>query len=361
MSGGITAQFSAKHANFQLDVSFTLPSKGVSVLFGHSGSGKTTILRCIAGLEPDIKGALCVDGHYWQSPETSFIPPHQRPIGYVFQEANLFAHLDVQNNIEFGLKRLKLSERVMQSVTVVEMLGIGHLLSRQVTHLSGGERQRVAIARALLTSPQLLLMDEPLSSLDERSKQDILPYLERLHDELSIPMVYVSHSQKEVSRLADHLVWLEQGQVKGEGPIQPLMARFDLAATQGEEAGEVMIATLLAHDEHYHMSCLQCACGELWVKKVTRAIGAEVRVHIPAKDVSLTLQQAEDSSIQNIWLMIVAEISEVTDGQVMLQLRATESDDSALLLSRITLKSLERLQLQPGSACYAQIKSVGLL
>lgn len=361
MSAAINAQFNVRRGEFLLDVNFSLPGNGFSVLFGRSGSGKSTILRCIAGLEPSIDGTLTVDEQCWQTPEGVFLAPHRRPIGYVFQDANLFVHLNVQKNIEFGMKRLKPSERTMQQTTVVEMLGIGHLLDRQVTYLSGGERQRVAIARALLTSPKLLLMDEPLSSLDEHSKQEILPYLERLHDELSIPIIYVSHSQKEVSRLADHLVWLEKGAVKGEGPIQQMMARFDLAAAQGDEAGEVIIAKVLAHDEAYHMSCLQCSGGKLWVKQVARQVGEEVRVHIPAKDVSITLQHASDSSIQNIWSMTVIGISAATDGQVTLQLGASEGDQAPLLLSRITLRSLERLQLQAGSTCYAQIKSVGLL
>ena len=361
MKREIDAHFKASRGEFYLDARFTLPGQGVSALFGHSGSGKTTLLRCIAGLEPNVDGSLTVDGQCWQSSGSLFIPPHKRPIGYVFQEANLFAHLNVQQNITFGERRLKPHERSMRFDDVVAMLGISHLLERAVTYLSGGERQRVAIARALLTSPKLLLMDEPLSALDEQSRQDILPYLERLHDELSTPIIYVSHSQKEVSRLADYLVWLEQGKVQAEGSLQQVMGRFDLAATHGDEAGEVVIARVVQHDEYYCLSRLQCCCGELWVKRVAREVGDEIRVHIPAKDVSITLEPATDSSIQNIWPMVVDAISEVEQGQVMLQLRAAGSRQSPPLLSRITLKSFERLQLSVASHCYAQIKSVGLL
>ncbi len=361
MNRAIHAHFKADRGGFQLDARFTLPGQGVSALFGDSGSGKTTLLRCIAGLEPKIDGSLSVDGEPWQTMDSLFIPPHKRPIGYVFQEANLFTHLNVQQNITFGEQRLKPHERIMKVDDVVQMLGIDHLLTRAVTHLSGGEQQRVAIARALLTSPRLLLMDEPLSALDEGSKQEVLPYLERLHDELAIPVIYVSHSQKELSRLADYMVWIEQGKVQAEGSLQQVMGRFDLAARHGEEAGEVMVAQVMQHDDDYHLSRLQCRCGELWVKRVNRKVGDEIRVHIPAKDVSITLKPAVDSSIQNIWPMVIEAVSEVSQGQLILQLSAGGDHSSPRLLSRITLKSFERLQLNVASHCYVQIKSVGLL
>ena len=360
MSGDITLHFVADRDEFQLDSCFTIPSKGVTALFGHSGSGKTTLLRCIAGLEPGVSGELTVAGESWQTREGLFIPPHKRPIGYVFQEANLFAHLDVMGNIRFGQRRIAESDRTMQLHEVIAMLGIEPLLERGVARLSGGERQRVAMARALMSSPKLLLMDEPLAALDERSKSEILPYLERLHSELAIPVIYVSHSLREVSRLADTMVWIEQGSVKACDSLQAVLARFDLAQIHDEDAGEVITTQIIEHHAEYQMTRLESPCGALWVRQLEKNIGESLRVHIPARDVSLALSHAEDSSIQNIWPMVVEQISSPEHGQVTLRLRSQHNHDT-LLLSRISLKSLHELALTPGDCCYAQIKSVGLL
>ena len=198
---GIDARFRLDWPGFSLNVDLTLPGRGVTALFGHSGSGKTTLLRCIAGLERAPQGRLAVDGEVWQD-AGCWLPPHKRPIGYVFQEASLFAHLTVLGNLRYGLKHISGAQRVSLD-HAIELLGIAHLLDRKPDLLSGGERQRVGIARALAVSPRLLLMDEPLAALDLKRKQEILPYLERLHDELSIPVLYVSHSTDEVARLAD--------------------------------------------------------------------------------------------------------------------------------------------------------------
>ncbi len=361
MSGEIHAHFQLDRDGFALDARFTAPAQGVTALFGHSGSGKTTVLRCMAGLESAVKGEFTVAGQCWQSSGTVFIQPHQRPIGYVFQEANLFAHLNVQKNLEFGQRRIAPSERKVELAEIVAMLGLGHLLSRNVAGLSGGERQRVAIARALLTSPRLLLMDEPLASLDEQSKTEILPYLERLCEQLAIPMIYVTHSQKELSRLADHVVWLDDGVVRTQGALQTVLGRFDLAALHSDEAGEVISATLVEHEARYHLSRLHCAGGDMWVRRMSKDVGSKVRVHIPAKDVSITLQRVSDTSIQNIWPVVVEEIDAAQQGQVLLRLRGADPAAGPALLARITLKSFETLQLQQGSRCFAQIKSVGLL
>ncbi|MDP2805984.1 MAG: molybdenum ABC transporter ATP-binding protein, partial [Gallionellaceae bacterium] len=214
----ICAHFKMQLDRFALDASFAAPAVGVTALFGPSGSGKTTLLRCIAGLER-VAGTLHVNGEIWQD-EKTFLPIHKRPLGYVFQEASLFPHLSVRANLEYGYKRIAPDERKVHLEQVVEWLGLSHLIDRNnPTQLSGGERQRVAIARALLTSPRILLMDEPLSALDATSKQDILPYLERLHRELNIPVLYVSHALDEVTRLADHLVLLEKGRVIASGEL----------------------------------------------------------------------------------------------------------------------------------------------
>lgn len=223
---GIEARFHVDWPGFALDVDLHLPASGVTALFGHSGSGKTTILRCIAGLECAPKGRLVVNGEVWQDRE-QWVPTHKRSIGYVFQEASLFPHLSVLGNLQYGMKRISDPQRVSLD-QVVELLGIGHLLARKPDSLSGGERQRVGIARALAVSPRLLLMDEPLAALDLKRKREILPYLERLHDELDIPVLYVSHSPDEVMRLADYIVVLDEGLVLAEGLPAEIFHHLDL-------------------------------------------------------------------------------------------------------------------------------------
>ncbi|HEY0289275.1 MAG TPA: molybdenum ABC transporter ATP-binding protein, partial [Pseudomonas sp.] len=209
---GIDLRLDHGWGDFHLQVKVRLSASGVTAIFGQSGSGKTTLLRCIAGLERAKNGYVEVAGECWQDEARRFfLPPDRRPLGYVFQEASLFAHLDVRQNLEYGQRRIAPNQRRVSLEQAVELLGIGHLLKRSTQHLSGGERQRVAIARALATSPRLLLLDEPLAALDQGRKQEVLPYLGRLHSELGIPMLYVSHSLAEVSRLADHMLYLENG------------------------------------------------------------------------------------------------------------------------------------------------------
>ena len=207
---GIRARFRLDYSGFSLDVDLDLPGRGVTALFGPSGSGKTTLLRAIAGLEHAPGGALAVNGDVWQD-TVRFVPTHKRSLGYVFQEASLFPHLSVQGNLQYGQKRVPVAQRRVSLDQAIALLDIGHLLDRKPARLSGGERQRIGIARALATSPRLLLMDEPLAALDHARKQEILPYLERLHDELDIPVLYVSHAPDEVARLADHIVGVARG------------------------------------------------------------------------------------------------------------------------------------------------------
>ena len=267
----ICASFSLQLEGFTLDASFSVPATGVTALFGPSGSGKTTLLRCIAGLER-ANGTLYVNGELWQD-DTHWMPTHQRPLGYVFQEASLFPHLSVRANLEYGYKRIPATERRVQPEQVVEWLGLSHLIDRgDPAKLSGGERQRVAIARALLTSPRLLLMDEPLSALDTRSRQEILPYLERLHRELEIPVLYVSHAMEEVARLADHLVLLEQGRVIAVGTLHETLARLDLPTAYFDDAGVVVEAVVAQQDESYHLTRIDFAgAGFGWAKWINHS------------------------------------------------------------------------------------------
>jgi len=236
----INALFKLNYGDFTLDVDLALPGTGVSVLFGHSGSGKTTLLRCIAGLEQAQQGYLEINGAVWQDSERKiFLSTYKRPLGYVFQEANLFSHLSVLDNLHYGLKRVKNNLGMIKLNQTIDLLGIGHVLESMPSNLSGGERQRVAIARALALNPEILLMDEPLASLDIKRKQEILPYLARLHQQLDIPVIYVTHSQQEVAQLADTLVILEEGCVLASVSLAETQTRLHLPLAQDIEAATV--------------------------------------------------------------------------------------------------------------------------
>ena len=354
----IEARFAISYGGFGLDVDLELPGSGVSALFGPSGSGKTTLLRCMAGLEPAPGGHLVVNGEVWQDGRFS-LPTHRRPLGYVFQEASLFPHLTVTANLTYGMRRAK-AVSPARFDQVVELLGIDHLQSRMPAGLSGGERQRVAIARALLTAPKLLLMDEPLAALDLKRKQEILPYLERLHRELEIPVVYVSHSPDEVARLADHLVLLEQGRVRAHGPLAETLARVDLPAAFADDAGVVIEATLQPpspQDEADGLSQLAFAGGSLWVAARREAIGSRLRCRIHARDVSLA-RHAEASSILNRFAGVVTAIADTeVPAHVLVRLEV----EGTPLLARISRRSARQLALVAGDTVIAQIKTVALV
>lgn len=353
----IHARFKLARGDFTLDIDTQLPMRGVTGIFGVSGSGKTTLLRCIAGLE-STAGSLHVNGETWQDDKT-FMPTHQRSLGYVFQEANLFPHLSVRANLEYGMKRVMQYERKVKFEQVVEWLGLSSLIERSdSTKLSGGERQRVAIGRALLTSPRILLMDEPLSALDAASKQDILPYLERLHFELKIPALYVSHALDEVARLADHLVLLQQGRVIANGTLNDTLARLDLSTAHLDDAGVVIEGKVAQHDETYHLTRLDFSGGNLWVGQVKQPLGSSVRVRVLARDVSIALRQVSDSSITNILAARITEISD--DGADKVNVRLIVGASQALL-SRITRRSRDLLGLKVGMDVFAQVKSVALM
>ena len=353
----IRAHFKMQLDSFELDAAFSAPPGGVTALFGPSGSGKTTLLRCIAGLER-ASGSLHVNGELWQD-EKTFMPVHKRPLGYVFQEASLFPHLSVRANLEYGLRRIPLAERKVPLEQVVEWLGLSRLIERKdPAQLSGGERQRVAIGRALLTSPRLLLMDEPLSALDTVSKQEILPYLERLHRELNIPVLYVSHALDEVARLADHLVLLEKGRVIASGALGETLARLDLPTAHFDDAGAVIEAEVAQHDEKYHLSKLDFPGGHLWVSKVGQPFGTSVRARVLARDVSIATQAPQGSSINNILNACIEEIRDEGPDKVMVRMQV---GDTHMLLSRITRRSRDQLGLISGMYVCAQVKSVALM
>ena len=263
--------------DFLLDVAFKVPAIGVTALFGRFGSGKTSVLRAVAGLVRTQRSTVKINGEVWQA-SGRFIPTHKRPIGYVFQEASLFLHLSVRRNLEYGWRQVPAEQRKVGFDNVVELLGIGPVLKRATHRLSGGERQRVAIARALLTSPRLLLMDEPLSALDHGAKQAILPYLEGLHDELGIPSLYVSHDPNEVARLADQMVLLEQGRVIACGAAADLLARLDLPPAGYDDAASILEGYVSAHDHTYHLTWIAMHGGRVAVSGQDLPVGKRARV-----------------------------------------------------------------------------------
>ncbi len=352
----IEARFLIERGDFTLDADFMVPAQGISAIFGASGCGKTTLLRAIAGLEQPARGYLKIAGEVWQDGER-FLPPHQRPLGYVFQEASLFPHLSVRGNLEYGYKRLPPEARRVDFNRAVTLLGIGPLLARRPQGLSGGERQRVAIARALLTSPRLLLMDEPLAALDRQSKTEILPFLERLHEELSIPVLYVSHAPDEVARLADQLVLLEQGRVRASGPIGEMLTRVDLPLAHGDEAEAIVEATVAEHDETFHLTHLEFPGGRFTVARKDLPVGQPARLRLLARDVSLSLERQEGTSILNIFPAKVETLADENPAQLMVRLDA----GGVPILSRITRKSATILALEPGKTVYVQVKTVALL
>lgn len=356
----IEARFNLDWPGFSLVVDEQLPGRGVTALFGHSGSGKTTLLRCIAGLERAPKGRLVFQGDVWQD-DHAWLPTHHRPLGYVFQEASLFPHLTVQGNLRYGQKRSRsqvAADRRVGLEQAIDLLGIAPLLERKPERLSGGERQRVAIARALAVSPRLLLMDEPLAALDHQRKQEILPYLERLHDALSIPVLYVSHAPDEVARLADHLVVMDAGRVLASGPLTETLARLDLPIRLGEDAGVVLDAVVAEHDRQWHLARVEFPGGCLWVRDLGHPMGQGVRVRILARDVSIARAPVTGTSIQNSLPAIVSALRE--DDHPSLCLVRLDLG-GVPLLARLTQRSAAELALAPGLPVWAQIKAVALI
>ncbi len=353
----LLARFRQERPGFVLEADLEMPARGVTALFGPSGSGKTSLLRLIAGLERAAGGYLEVAGEVWQDDKT-FLPTCKRPLGYVFQEASLFLHLSVRRNLEYGLKRVPPQARRVALDQAVGLLDIGPLLERMPDRLSGGERQRVAIARALAVSPRLLLMDEPLAALDLARKQEILPFLERLHDELEIPILYVSHAPDEVARLADYLVVLERGRAVAQGPLTEILARLDLPIRLGEDAGVVLDAVVAERDAAWRLKRVSFAGGAFWVRDSGAPLGQPVRVRILARDVSLALESHAGTSILNI---LPARVEQIADDAHPAQALVRLDVGGSPLLARLTKRSVHALELAPGKAVWAQVKAVAVV
>jgi molybdate transport system ATP-binding protein len=344
---------------FELDVDLTLPP-GITVLFGPSGSGKTTVLRCVAGLER-AQGDVRVAGRSWQDDgRGEFLPPWQRPLGYVFQEASLFPHLTVAGNLRFAQRRAGRSADASALQRVIDLLGISPLLDRSTPELSGGERQRVAIARALATQPQLLLLDEPLASLDPARRRDVLPWLEELRDRLGIPMLYVTHSAEEMARLADTVVLMDAGRVLASGPPAQTLTRLDLPLTRDEEAGALLQGVIAQIDTRWHLARADFDGGSLWLRDDGLQAGERVRVRVLARDVSIALEPSPPgtASIQNVLACTVAGLApgpHPSQALVALQCGGHQ------LVARITARAADKLGLVAGNRVFAQVKSAGLV
>jgi len=357
----IALKFNIQRDDFSLCIESTLPNHGITAIFGPSGCGKTTLLRAIAGLDHYHNSHLKVGDCIWQN-ENQFTPPHKRGVGFVFQEASLFPHLSVAGNIDYAQKRAPKQNEKINLEHIIDLLNLTPLLDRSSKTLSGGERQRVAIARALAANPKLLLMDEPLASLDQNSKEDILPYLDNLHDELKIPMIYVSHNYDEVARLADHLLLLNKGRVEASGEIAQLLTRLDLSMARHQQAESLIDGTVASHDEQYNLTYVDSKGGRFTVTGTELAIGRKVRLRIAARDVSLTLEQQANTSILNIFPASIEEMMEDSPSQILVKLSIGDcSTEDCYMLARVTKKSASSLNLQLGKKVFVQAKSVALL
>jgi molybdate transport system ATP-binding protein len=354
----IQAAFSGRLGAFNLDVAFEAPMRGITALFGPSGCGKTTVLRCMAGLQR-LPGDLKVGGSVWQdSGRGEFLNPHRRAVGYVFQEASLFSHLSVRGNLLFGAQRAEHASLsgALNFDGVVDLLGLNSLLERSPDKLSGGERQRVSVGRALLSQPEILLMDEPLAALDHKTKEEILPYLEALHETLSIPIIYVSHDISEVARLADRIIVLSNGRVVAAGDVAGILERLDLTDTADRfEAGVLLTARVVRHDEKYHLTHLDHFGQAIVMPTMKAGPGDDIRLRVRARDVSLATQMPMGLSVRNILKGTVAEIRE---DPATAYAETLVDIGGARLRARITRAAVADLELAVGKPVYALIKSV---
>ena len=342
---------------FTVDMSFSSGVAGVTALFGRSGAGKTSVINMVAGLFPPDDGLIVVNGQkLFDSEQSIDLPPEKRRCGYIFQDGRLFPHLTVKANLTYGMKLVPLSERYVSYDQVVELLGVSHLLTRRPAKLSGGEKQRVAIGRALLTSPSLLLMDEPLASLDSARKGEVLPFIARLPREFSIPILYVTHSLDEILNLADTVALLESGKVVAAGAVEDLMSRFDLQRFAGPFDEGVVLGTVVeGHDRTGGLTSLRFEGGVLKIPLFDAPVGERVRVRIRSRDVAIALTRPDKISVQNIFPATVEEVVETPESPVDVRLNIGCS-----LLSRITPAARADLKLTPGQEVYALVKSVAI-
>jgi molybdate transport system ATP-binding protein len=358
-AGGIEARFAGRLGGFAFDFALRAPPRGVTALYGPSGCGKTTLLRCIAGLNRVRDGYCRVNGELWQDGRRRFAPTHRRAVGYVFQEASLFPHLSVKANLRFGAPPAGAPPAIGWD-EVVDLCGLGPLLDRAPRALSGGERQRVALGRALLSQPRLMLMDEPLSALDAAAKADILPFLERLHDRLSLPALYVTHDMAEVERLADHLALIDHGRVIAVGSLAELQSDPDAPLAAARGAAVTLEGTIAAVDDAYGLTTVAVRGGAFIAPGRLGAVGARRRLRVLAGDVSLAPAPPGPSSILNVLPARVLSIKAVAADELVAVLGLGDDGAGDRILARLTRRSWERLALGEGASVHAQVKGVAL-
>lgn len=346
---------------FRIDVRLGLPSQGVSALFGRSGSGKTSLVNMLAGLMRPDRGRIVLDDTVlFDSDSGADVPPDRRRLGYVFQEGRLFPHLSVRNNLLYGHRRAPALDRTTTATEIIDLLGIGHLLNRRPASLSGGEKQRIAIGRALLAHPRLLLMDEPLASLDAARKEEILPFIERLRDHLRLPIVYVTHDLGEIIRLADTVALLADGRVTAVGGVDDILGRADLRAlTGGYETGSLLRARVDGHNDRFGLTYLAFDGGRLRTTKLDLPIGTEVRANVRARDVSIALTPPLNISILNILPARIIEMTSNDGNHVDLKL-ALGKERRSVISARLTAQSVHDLQLVVGRDVCALVKAVAI-
>jgi molybdate transport system ATP-binding protein len=357
MSAMLEVDIEHRLGAFELDIHFR-SGRGLTALLGRSGAGKTSVVNVIAGLVRPERGRIVVDGSVLIDTARGIrTPAHRRRVGYVFQEDRLFPHLTVRQNLLFGRWFAPGPAPAARLDDVVDLLGIGTLLDRRPGRLSGGEKQRVAIGRALLASPRLLLMDEPLASLDARRKDEIFPYIERLRDQAGVPIVYVSHAVGEVTRLANTIVLITDGRVRAVGPLQEVMGRAELYPMAGRfEAGAVLAARVAAHDARWGLTELAGAFGKLTVPRLPAPVGAALRVRIRARDVILAATPPTGISALNVLAGRVEAVVPIEEAALEVQLRL----GNERLLARVTRRSGATLGLVPGREIFAVIKTVAI-
>jgi len=355
-SGTLNIQLRDQLGAFRLDVNTQLPSDGITAVFGPSGCGKSTLLRCLSGLH-QAEGHLHFRGQCWQN-NSFFLAPHKRPVAMVFQDNQLFPHRTVEDNIDYGFKRSRASEHAITPEQCIQWFGIKPLLKRYPGQLSGGEKQRVALARAMACNPELLVMDEALSALDQQSKRAILDVVLNLPSSLGMPIIYVSHVIEEVARIADYLAIMKSGQIVAHGPLQEVLADPDLELAQRDDAGVVIEARVLPCDSAHHLQKARFDGGELWFADLGAQVGDTLRLRLLARDISVSLTEHVDQSILNI---LPARVEAIRPGShpatCMLRLNVGNSS----VLSRLTKASVERLGIHEGQNLWVQIKSVAVI
>ena len=343
---------------FTLAATFAAPTDSVTAIFGPSGAGKSTLLRAIAGLDTAAVGTVTFGAEHWLDTAAQIcVPPHRRRIGYVVQGGGLFEHLSVRGNLLYGFSRTPAPSRRLSFDEAVTWAGLRALLERPIAKLSGGEKNRVALARALLTSPRLLLLDEPLAALDATARAELLSYLERAPRELGVPLLYVSHAIDEVARLADRMLLLDGGRLVADGETRDLLTRLDLPLSHSDRAAAIIDATVGEVEREHALAWAEFPGGRLCLVTPTIALGTRVRLQVQARDVSLSLAPLLGSSILNAVCARIVELRDDGPGQVLVKLDA----EGTVLLSRVTRKSRVQLGLEVGMSIYAQVKGVALV